>query len=177
MTESHGCPRRAVLAAGGAGALAALAGCTTYGENTSSQGQRAPETTAAPLPTQGGPQPTGEAEPEGTKPPKGRPNPSPTQGEPQRGLAAVSDIPVGGGKVFASQKVVVTQPKKGTIKAFSAVCTHAGCTVNAVSGGTINCPCHGSQFNVADGSVAGGPAPAPLPSLKVNVEGGQIRLG
>ncbi|MEY9842719.1 Rieske (2Fe-2S) protein [Streptacidiphilus sp. EB103A] len=91
-------------------------------------------------------------------------------------LAATSDIPEGGGKVFADHKVVVTQPSAGTFKAFTAVCTHAGCTVSSVSGGTINCPCHGSKFHIADGSVAGGPAPSPLAAQTIAVSGGQIKL-
>jgi Rieske Fe-S protein len=72
---------------------------------------------------------------------------------------------------------VVTQPTKGEFKGFSAVCTHQGCTVNEVAGGTINCPCHGSKFDVTDGSVTAGPAPKPLEYKSVKVEGGQIRLG
>ncbi|MFD0393007.1 Rieske (2Fe-2S) protein [Streptomyces nogalater] len=72
-------------------------------------------------------------------------------GEP---LALAGDIPVGGGKVFADRKIVVTQPEKGRFKAFSAVCTHQGCTVSQVSDGTILCPCHTSRFHIADGSVA-----------------------
>jgi Rieske Fe-S protein len=91
-------------------------------------------------------------------------------------LGATSDIPEGGGKVFADHKVVVTQPSTGTFKAFTAVCTHAGCTVSSVSGGTINCPCHGSKFHIADGSVAGGPAPSPLSAATIAVNNGQITL-
>jgi len=91
-------------------------------------------------------------------------------------LAKVADIPVGGGKVFEDQGIVVTQPEAGTIKAFSATCTHQGCTVASVSNGTINCPCHGSKFKVADGSVANGPAAAPLSPVRVTVEGGSIKL-
>lgn len=91
-------------------------------------------------------------------------------------LAKVSDIPVGGGKIFTAAKVVITQPQQGTIKAFSSTCTHQGCTVNAISGGTINCPCHGSMYRIADGSVAGGPAPKPLPAVPVTVTDGEIRL-
>jgi Rieske Fe-S protein len=91
-------------------------------------------------------------------------------------LAKTSDIPVGGGKIFKEEKVVVTQPKKDEFKAFSAVCTHQGCTVGTVSDGTINCPCHGSKFHVADGSVAHGPAPKPLPAEQIKVEGKSIRL-
>ena len=44
-----------------------------------------------------------------------------------------ADIPVGGGKVFDALKVVITQPTAGDFKAFSAICTHQGCTVNGVS--------------------------------------------
>ncbi|WP_329246871.1 Rieske (2Fe-2S) protein [Streptomyces sp. NBC_01478] len=91
-------------------------------------------------------------------------------------LAKTSDIPVGGGKILKDQKIVVTQPKKGEYKAFSAVCTHQGCTVGTVANGTIDCPCHGSKFNIADGSVAGGPAPKPLPAEQITVEGNSIRL-
>jgi Rieske Fe-S protein len=91
-------------------------------------------------------------------------------------LARTADIPVGGGKIFTKEKVVVTQPKKGEFKAFSAICTHQGCTVSAVADGTINCPCHGSRFKVADGSVARGPAPEPLPEQQITVEGNSISL-
>ncbi|EPD61596.1 MULTISPECIES: Rieske (2Fe-2S) protein [Streptomyces] len=91
-------------------------------------------------------------------------------------LAKTSDIPVGGGRIFKDEKVVVTQPEKGEFKAFSAVCTHQGCTVSAVADGTINCPCHGSRFKVADGSVAKGPAPKPLAEQQIKVEGNSINL-
>jgi Rieske Fe-S protein len=91
-------------------------------------------------------------------------------------LGSTSDVPVGGGTVFADQKVVVTQPASGDFKAFSAVCTHQGCLVSNVDGGTINCPCHGSQFSIEDGSVKAGPAPSPLGEVKVTVKGGEISL-
>ncbi|MFI6661295.1 Rieske (2Fe-2S) protein [Streptomyces sp. NPDC050523] len=91
-------------------------------------------------------------------------------------LANTADIPVGGGKIFKNEKVVVTQPKKDEFKAFSAICTHQGCTVSAVADGTINCPCHGSKYHIADGSVAGGPAPKPLPAEQIDVQGNSIRL-
>lgn len=91
-------------------------------------------------------------------------------------LAKTSEIPVGGGKVFNEQKVVVTQPTAGQFKAFSAVCTHQGCIVGSVSGGLINCPCHGSAYHVADGSVANGPATAALPPKTVTVSGGEVTV-
>ncbi|WP_030744931.1 Rieske (2Fe-2S) protein [Streptomyces sp. NRRL S-31] len=92
-------------------------------------------------------------------------------------LARTSEIPVGGGKVFKEHKIVVTQPKKGDFKAFSAICTHQGCTVNRVADGTIDCPCHGSRFRVGDGSVAHGPATRPLPKESITVHGNSIHLG
>ncbi|MET8841715.1 Rieske (2Fe-2S) protein [Streptomyces rubiginosohelvolus] len=99
-------------------------------------------------------------------------------GEQQGGavLAATADIPEGGGKVFAQQKVVVTQPKPGEFKAFSSTCTHQGCAVKDVSAGTITCPCHNSTFDAATGSPTGGPATQPLPAREITVEGDSIRL-
>ena len=91
-------------------------------------------------------------------------------------LGAVSEIPVGGGKVFTAAQVVVTQPVAGQFRAFSAVCTHAQCLVDKVAMGRIDCPCHGSRFSVKDGSVVAGPAPSPLPPRNNMTAGGQITL-
>lgn len=95
---------------------------------------------------------------------------------PAGGAIKVADIPVGGGKVFATEKVVVTQPKAGEFRAFSAVCTHKGCTVDKVADGTINCPCHGSKFDLTTGAVKDGPAPAPLPPKTATVSGDSITV-
>jgi Rieske Fe-S protein len=92
-------------------------------------------------------------------------------------LGPTSEIPVGGGMIFPAAKVVVTQPSAGTFKAFSSTCTHQGCQVNKVVDGRIKCPCHGSQYNIADGSVAAGPAPKPLPAAPVTVRGTSLVLG
>jgi Rieske Fe-S protein len=92
-------------------------------------------------------------------------------------LTTTSAIPEGGGTVFRTHGVVITQPTRGVFLAFSATCTHQGCTVRAVAGGTINCLCHGSRFRIADGSVAGGPATQPLPPLPILVIDGMISLG
>jgi Rieske Fe-S protein len=91
-------------------------------------------------------------------------------------LGLVKDIPVGGGMVFMNEKVVVTQPAKGEFRAFSAVCTHVGCVCNKVANGTIDCPCHGSEFKITDGAVVTGPAPAPLPPRTISVTDGKIML-
>jgi Rieske Fe-S protein len=91
--------------------------------------------------------------------------------------AAAAAIPVGGGKIFADQLVVVTQPAKGDFKAFSATCTHQGCAVTQVTDGQIVCPCHASHYSIEDGSVLSGPAPRPLPEYPVKTEGDQVVVG
>ncbi|GAA0744792.1 Rieske (2Fe-2S) protein [Dactylosporangium roseum] len=147
--------RRALLAgAGAAGLTAALAGCAAYGDTGGG---------AAPATADQGAGATGSGATGGGTGAQGG------------GFARTGDIPVGGGKVFEDQKIVVTQPAAGTFKCFTAVCTHAGCVVGDVSGGTINCPCHGSKFKVTDGSVADGPAKKPLAAVAITVDGDAIR--
>ncbi len=92
-------------------------------------------------------------------------------------LTSTGDIPVGSGMIFTAEKVVVTQPTSGDFKAFSAVCTHMGCLVSQISDGTIDCPCHGSQFSISTGAVVAGPAPSPLPAEQIKVSGDSIFLG
>ncbi len=89
-------------------------------------------------------------------------------------IGTTADVPVGGGTVFQKEKVVVTQPTKGDFKAFTAVCTHSGCTVGSVEGDIIQCNCHGSQYSAVDGSVKKGPAPKPLAAKKLAVEGDDL---
>ncbi|GLZ29911.1 iron-sulfur protein [Lentzea sp. NBRC 105346] len=105
----------------------------------------------------------------------GKPPSTPTQ-NPTGELVKTSAVPPGGGVIIGDKQVVVTQPQQGTFKAFSAICTHQGCTVANVQGETINCECHGSKYNIADGSVAEGPATQPLAEKKISVQGDAIRL-
>ena len=89
-------------------------------------------------------------------------------------LVAVADVPVGGGVALTDVKVVVTQPTEGEFKAFSAVCTHQGTTIDKVEDGDMVCPLHGSRFSIEDGSVEQGPASNPVPEIAVKVEGDQV---
>jgi len=91
-------------------------------------------------------------------------------------LATTKEIPLGGGKIFPDHKVVVTQPKKGKYLAFSAVCTHVGCILNKIANGSIDCPCHGSEFRITDGSLITGPANGPLPKKNIKVVKGKVIL-
>lgn len=90
-------------------------------------------------------------------------------------LATTKSIPVGGGKIIKGA-YVVTQPKKGIFRCFSAKCTHQGCAVSSVSRGRIVCPCHGSTFSASTGAVITGPAKRPLPRKRIKVAKGRIRL-
>lgn len=60
------------------------------------------------------------------------------------------------------------------IYAVSTICTHLGCLVKPAPDG-FECPCHGSRFK-SDGEVTKGPAPQPLPWLKVSVSGGMVTI-
>ncbi|HZZ96974.1 MAG TPA: Rieske (2Fe-2S) protein [Jatrophihabitantaceae bacterium] len=88
-------------------------------------------------------------------------------------LATVAAIPPGGGKILQHPPVVLTR-SGATVHAFSAICTHQGCTVSTVANGTIDCPCHGSKFDAATGKVVAGPAPSPLPRIPVSVRNGEV---
>ena len=91
-------------------------------------------------------------------------------------LARTGDIPVGGGKIFPDEKIVVTQPTEGDFKAFSNICTHQQCPVANVTDGTINCTCHGSKFSITDGAVQNPPATKPLPEKQIKVSGDSITV-
>jgi Rieske Fe-S protein len=147
--HSDGVTRRAVVTGAGVAAVAAvLPGCEVYGGSSDQAAQ----------------------------PPAGQTGTPEAGGGAAAALTRTADVPVGGGQILKDQKVVVTQPAAGDFKAFTSVCTHQGCDVTSVAGGTINCPCHGSKFAIADGSVAAGPAPRPLAPKSIRVEGDSIVL-
>lgn len=68
---------------------------------------------------------------------------------------------------------ILIRDEEGGLKAFSAVCTHAGCTVG-YEGGTIVCPCHGGEYSAETGEVIAGPPPTGLAPKRVVESGGQI---
>ena len=113
--------------------------------------------------------------------PSTSPRPSESAGSeaaepPADALTTTADVPEGGGTVFTDEKVVVTQATAGEFTCFTAICTHQGCVVSNVEGGTINCMCHGSKFSITDGSVVNGPATSGLSKVPISVQGGSISL-
>ncbi|SDO97500.1 Rieske Fe-S protein [Nakamurella panacisegetis] len=147
--------REVLLAAGlGAGALA-LAACGSSSTPAASTSTTATSATSAAAGSAGGAAPGGNA------------------------LVAVSKVPVGGAVAATDangKPIVVAQPSAGKVVAFSAICTHMGCTV-AVAGTELDCPCHGSKYNALTGAVVNGPASKPLPSVAVEISGGNVVAG
>ncbi|MGF1428022.1 Rieske (2Fe-2S) protein [Kitasatospora sp. LaBMicrA B282] len=171
--------RRVVLCGAGGAAALVLAGCSSSGSmGSDASAAGAPTGSGAGMGTpsagMGAPS-TGMGTPGASMTPSGAASAGSTASGTVLGKAA--DVPVGGGTVFADAKVVVTQAAAGQYKAFSAVCTHRGCTVSQVAGGKIMCPCHGSEFKIEDGSVAKGPATAALASVPVKVQNGTLVTG
>ena len=114
-------------------------------------------------------------------------SPAPTEAPPSRkqqkkkhdrlapnALATTDEIPVGGGIILTDSRIVITQPKRGEFRGFSAVCKHEGQTVGRVSDSTITCLAHGSQYDAATGDVTMGPATAGLDPVPLRVRGDAI---
>ncbi len=94
-------------------------------------------------------------------------------------LAALSAIPVGEAKAFivpgTKQSAYLVHEADGSVKAFSAICTHQGCEVSYSKANQLFvCPCHGAQFDASTGAVVRGPARRALASFKVLVDNGNI---
>jgi cytochrome b6-f complex iron-sulfur subunit len=148
-----------IIAAGGTLGAAALAAC---GDGESAGG--AGGGYGAPGPTKAGSNtPAAGSSPTGS-------------GAGGRELVRLADVPVGGAVSAKDQggaPVIVAQPREGQVVAFSAICTHRGCTV-APQDQILKCPCHGSTFDSATGRNTGGPAPKPLAEVAVRVDGDSV---
>jgi Rieske Fe-S protein len=95
-------------------------------------------------------------------------------------LTALSSVPVGGSTAVTlpgnAGPAIVSRPTASTVKCFTAICTHAGCTVQP-NGKQLDCPCHGSVYNAFTGAVLQGPAPTALAAIPVQVVGGNVVTG
>lgn len=149
MSDPTPTARRTVLAAGAAVALAGGTLTACGGEDKKPKSE-----------------PGSPSTPEAAATPSASPS---TGGGTGKALLKSSAVPVGGGTVLKEEKLVVTQPTAGSFRCFTAVCTHQGCLVNKVEASTIDCPCHGSKFQITDGAVAHGPATRPLAEKQITV--------
>jgi Rieske Fe-S protein len=149
--------RRAVISSGAAGVgLVALAACSSSGAPSESPDD---PTVAAGAATSDSPSSGSGGSVAGTT------------------LIKLADVPVGASasrrSKFDGHPCVVSQKTKGVVTAFSAICTHRGCTVRP-AGAEFHCPCHGSKYDAFTGAVIQGPAQRPLPSIPVTVVGGNV---
>jgi cytochrome b6-f complex iron-sulfur subunit len=91
-------------------------------------------------------------------------------------IAQASEVAPGSAIKFkdSGQPALLVHLQSGDFVAYSAVCTHQGCTV-AYKNGQLACPCHGSVFDPTSGAeVVNGPAQLPLPEIPVEVRGGEV---
>jgi Rieske Fe-S protein len=155
--EDRSLPRRPVLAVGGAAAAAALLTACGGGDSGTTAGGGGDSSSST---SSGSASTSSSAAADGA-------------------LVQLADVPVGGAVSATApdgKPIVVAQPKAGEAVAFSARCTHMGCTVKP-SGAKLQCPCHGSQFDALTGKVQHGPAQKPLADFPVKVEGGAVVAG
>jgi Rieske Fe-S protein len=90
----------------------------------------------------------------------------------------LDDFPPNSGKIvkFGNNPALVIRTADGKLKAFTAICTHLGCTVQyRPEKKIIWCACHGGQFDLTGKNIAG-PPPAPLTELIVNLRGVTVIL-
>ena len=94
-------------------------------------------------------------------------------------IGLASEVPVGSAREFTDPAeqipAYVVQPSRGAFVAFSAVCTHMGCTVGFYQPELqFRCPCHGSIFSAITGEVIQGPATLPLPGIPIKESDGNL---
>ena len=167
MPAAHYLTRRTVLCAGGAGA----AGLCAFVLTGCSSGSSSSATTSA-LPS------TGSASAESSTSSDGRHRPAAKRPLPRAAgeqVAKLTDIPVGGSisATLDGKPIIVAQPSTGKVVAFTAICTHQGCTVNP-DGAVLRCPCHASTYDAFTGKNISGPAQGPLAAIPVTVSGGAV---
>jgi Rieske Fe-S protein len=94
-------------------------------------------------------------------------------------VAGVSEIPVGGVKLFGyptpEDPCLLVRLAPDRYVAYSQKCTHLSCAVYyAGESGRLECPCHHGSFAVEDGHVLAGPPPRPLPRVVLGRQGDQL---
>jgi len=164
-------PQRRALVLGGTGAATLAGFAAVFGGLTAAIG-RALHRSSPTSAVLGGvpPPPTPAATPTASAPSRAK--------LPGRAIVEAARVPAGEAVQFTDRSgdpAWLVHEHSGDFKAFSAVCTHAGCTV-AVSGGEFVCPCHGGSYSITTGQVLGGPPPQPLAPVSITVVDGSVRL-
>lgn len=98
---------------------------------------------------------------------------------PANAIAAISDLNVGSAlqiKLASGDPGILIRTATDAVCAFSAVCTHEGCTVDYdTASKELICPCHGARFDpLQNGKAIAGPTRTPLTELPVAISGEYI---
>lgn len=101
-------------------------------------------------------------------------------GTPTRAIET-AELPVGDSASvqLRGRVLLLHRSAEDTVHAYSAVCTHQGCTVGLgerQGEPTFACPCHGSHFDVVTGVPYGGPARKPLTEFTAAVDGDWVTV-
>ncbi len=100
-------------------------------------------------------------------------------GAPANAIAAISDLNVGTAlqiKLTSGDPGILIRTATDAVCAFSAVCTHQGCTVDYDQASKeLICPCHGARFDpLQNGKAIAGPTRAALTEIPVQISGKYI---
>jgi nitrite reductase/ring-hydroxylating ferredoxin subunit len=78
--------------------------------------------------------------------------------------------------VETNGKSILLANLNGEYFAIGNICNHEGCTISdgTLRAEKVECPCHGSTYDVKTGAVLKGPAASPEPSYKLRIDGDQI---
>ena len=92
-------------------------------------------------------------------------------------VATKQELPNGKMKEYkVNGKTIVVANADGEYMAFDGICTHEHCALAGgfLDGYTLTCYCHGGQFDISNGKVLSPPAPSPINTYKVQLEGDDI---
>jgi nitrite reductase/ring-hydroxylating ferredoxin subunit/uncharacterized membrane protein len=94
-------------------------------------------------------------------------------------VAALDELQVNQMKLLhvAGKRIVLGRTEEGYV-AFDDHCTHRGGSLagGSMICGTVQCPWHGSQFNITTGEVVSGPAKAKIDTYPVSERDGKVYL-
>jgi Rieske Fe-S protein len=109
--------------------------------------------------------------------PSAPPTPPPITGEIRVPLMGVGETVTASANLVGGLQtpLAVTRVSQTEVVAVSRICTHEACTVNlpTSSGGTLDCPCHGSRFRTT-GQVVNGPAARALFQFPARIQGNEV---
>ena len=95
----------------------------------------------------------------------------------ETGIASIKDLSKGKmvGIIQNGMSVLVAN-LNGEYFSIGNICTHMGCHLSdgTMKGENVECPCHGSTFNLRTGAVVRGPAAVPEPSYRLKIEDDKV---